>query len=122
MFVLGTSSIVALVPRDKVDLISPISQALTLGTRQSDPGASLIPRVLAALFLSFVGQLAISFGITTRLPLVAGWDNLLPAWFSRLHPGAKRPPTRSFSWGRWPSPWRLPALQAPGNKRHFSCC
>ncbi len=91
MFVLGTSSIVALVPRDKVDLISPISQALTLGTRTSDPGASLIPLVLAARLLSFVGQLAISFGITTRLPLVAGWDNLLPAWFSRLHPRRKTP-------------------------------
>jgi glutamate:GABA antiporter len=91
MFVLGTSSIVALVPRDKIDLISPISQALTLGTRPSDPGASLIPLVLAVLLLSFVAQLALSFAITTRLPLVAGWDKLLPDWFGRLHPRRKTP-------------------------------
>jgi amino acid transporter len=33
MFVLGTSSVVALVPKDKIDLVSPISQALTMGLR-----------------------------------------------------------------------------------------
>jgi amino acid transporter len=91
MFVLGTSSVVSLVPKDKIDLISPISQALTLGTRPTDPGANLIPLVIGALLVSFVAQLAISFAITTRLPLVAGWDNLLPAWFGRLHPRRKTP-------------------------------
>lgn len=91
MFVLGTSSVVSIVPQDKIDLISPVSQALTLGTRPTDPGANLVPLVLGALLLAFVGQLAISFGVTTRLPLVAGWDNLLPAWFGRLHPRRKTP-------------------------------
>jgi amino acid transporter len=27
----------------------------------------------------------------TRLPMVAGWDGLLPAWFSRLHPHHRTP-------------------------------
>ena len=27
----------------------------------------------------------------TRLPLVAGWDRLLPTWFTRLHPTYKTP-------------------------------
>ncbi len=31
------------------------------------------------------------FNGNTRLPLVAGWDNLLPAWFTRLHPRFKTP-------------------------------
>jgi amino acid transporter len=26
------------------------------------------------------------FAGTTRLPMVAGWDGLLPKWFTRLHP------------------------------------
>lgn len=91
MFVLGTSSVVALVPRDKIDLVSPISQALTLGTRPGDPGASLIPLVIAALLFSFVASMALTFAVTTRLPLVAGWDNLLPDWFGRLHPRRKTP-------------------------------
>jgi len=91
MFVLGTSSVVALVPRDKIDLVSPISQALTLGTRPGDTGAALIPLVIAALLFSFIAQQALTFAITTRLPLVAGWDKLLPDWFGRLHPRRKTP-------------------------------
>ncbi|MGA2722178.1 MAG: APC family permease [Bryobacteraceae bacterium] len=95
MFVLGTSSVVALVPKDKIDLISPISQALALGTRPGDPGASLIPLVILALLFSFIASMALTFACTTRLPMVAGWDKLLPDWFSRLHPRRKTP-TRSI--------------------------
>jgi glutamate:GABA antiporter len=91
MFVLGTSSIVALVPRDKIDLISPISQALTLGARPTDTGAAMIPMVIGALMFSFIASMALTFVFTTRLPLVAGWDNLLPEWFGRLHPKRKTP-------------------------------
>jgi amino acid transporter len=91
MFVFGTSSVVALVPKDKIDLISPISQALTLGTQAGDPGASLVPFAIMALLFSFVASMALTFTFTTRLPLVAGWDKLLPEWFGRLHPGRKTP-------------------------------
>jgi amino acid transporter len=28
---------------------------------------------------------------SSRLPMVAGWDRLLPGWFSRLHPKFKTP-------------------------------
>ena len=28
---------------------------------------------------------------SSRLPMVAGWDGLLPGWFSRLHPRYKTP-------------------------------
>jgi len=91
MFVLGTSSVVALVPKDKIDLISPISQALTMGTRPTDTGAALIPMVIGALLFAFIASMALTFALITRLPLVAGWDNLLPAWFGRLHPTRKTP-------------------------------
>jgi amino acid transporter len=91
MFVLGTSSVVALVPRDKIDLISPISQALSLGTRRGDPGASLVPLAIAGLLFSLLAQMALNFATATRLPLVAGWDKLLPEWFGRLDPRRKTP-------------------------------
>ena len=29
--------------------------------------------------------------LNTRLPLVAGWDNLLPRWFTQLHPRFRTP-------------------------------
>ncbi len=91
MFVLGTSSVVALVPRDKIDLVSPISQALSMGTRPGDPGVSLIPLVIAALLFAYLASQALIFAEATRLPLVAGWDKLLPEWFGRLHPRRKTP-------------------------------
>jgi amino acid transporter len=31
------------------------------------------------------------FSGNTRLPMVAGWDRLLPAWFTRLHPTYRTP-------------------------------
>ena len=31
------------------------------------------------------------FGGNTRLPMVAGWDNLLPAWFTKLHEKYRTP-------------------------------
>ena len=40
-------------------------------------------RTIALMSLYFVGN--------TRLPMVAGWDRLLPGWFSRLHPKYKTP-------------------------------
>jgi amino acid transporter len=91
MFMMGTSSVVALVPRDKIDLVMPISQALSLGTRPGELGASLMPLVLVALLYSLVASQVLTFGLTSRLPLVAGWDNLLPAWFGRLHPRHRTP-------------------------------
>jgi amino acid transporter len=35
--------------------------------------------------------MSIYFAGNTRLPMVAGWDRLLPAWFTRLHPRYKTP-------------------------------
>jgi amino acid transporter len=38
-----------------------------------------------------VGQASVAFTAVTRLPMVAGWDQMLPAWFSRLHATYKTP-------------------------------
>jgi amino acid transporter len=38
-----------------------------------------------------VGQASVAFTAVTRLPMVAGWDHMLPAWFSRLHPTYRTP-------------------------------
>jgi amino acid transporter len=35
--------------------------------------------------------MSIYFAGNTRLPMVAGWDNMLPGWFSRLHARYKTP-------------------------------
>jgi amino acid transporter len=38
-----------------------------------------------------IALMSIYFSGNTRLPMVAGWDRLLPTWFSRLHPRYKTP-------------------------------
>jgi amino acid transporter len=91
MFILGTSSVVAFIPRDRVDVIGPIPQVLSMGfgslglvgTIGSIAILGIAVRTIALMSLYFVGN--------TRLPMVAGWDRLLPAWFSRLHPKYKTP-------------------------------
>ena len=38
-----------------------------------------------------VGASSLIFPGLTRLPMTAGWDHLLPAWFTRLHPRWRTP-------------------------------
>ena len=38
-----------------------------------------------------VAQTSVNFSATARLPMVAGWDHLLPKWFTKLHPTYKTP-------------------------------
>ncbi len=44
-----------------------------------------------AIVCTLIGQAVLNFNYAVRLPLVAGWDQLLPAWFTRLHPQYKTP-------------------------------
>jgi amino acid transporter len=38
-----------------------------------------------------IALMSIYFAGNTRLPMVAGWDGLLPAWFTRLHKSYRTP-------------------------------
>ena len=38
-----------------------------------------------------IAQTSVAFTAVTRLPMVAGWDHMLPAWFSKLHATYKTP-------------------------------
>jgi amino acid transporter len=86
MFILGTSSVVALVPIDRIDLIAPIPQVLSVGFGALGPAAWVAPAAILILLCIRVAQASVMFAGNTRLPMVAGWDGLLPAWFTRLHP------------------------------------
>ncbi|HJP85741.1 MAG TPA: APC family permease [Gemmatimonadaceae bacterium] len=86
MFILGTDSVIALVPRDRIDLASPIPQALSVGFAGSGIVGLLAPVLILMLVLRQIGVVTMVFNGNTRLPLVTGWDNLLPSWFARLDP------------------------------------
>jgi len=91
MFILGTDSVMALVPNDRIDLVSPIPQTLSVGFEGSGVVRLIVPGLILLLLLRQLGVVTMVFNGNTRLPLVAGWDNLLPSWFTRLHPRFRTP-------------------------------
>ncbi|HKC62945.1 MAG TPA: APC family permease [Pyrinomonadaceae bacterium] len=91
MFILGTSSVLALVRPDNVDLLGPIPQVLSIGFSSFGFVARVISVVILALLGIRLAQASVSFTGNTRLPMVAGWDRLLPAWFTRLHEKYRTP-------------------------------
>lgn len=91
MFILGTSSVLALVPFDDIDLIAPIPQLLSAGFRPLGAVAIVAPVTMAVLLCIRVAQASVMFAGNTRLPMVAGWDGLLPEWFTRVHPRYRTP-------------------------------
>jgi len=91
MFILGTSSVLAFVPRDQIDLIGPIPQVLSTGFRQLGWVGTIGSIAILGITVRTIALMSIYFAGNTRLPMVAGWDRLLPAWFSRLHSKYKTP-------------------------------
>lgn len=95
MFILGTSSVLTFVGRQPINVIGPIPQTFTLafGTTGLAAWASgfgiflLMARAVAGASLIFTGL--------TRLPMTAGWDNLLPRWFTTLD-ARRRTPVNSI--------------------------
>jgi len=91
MFILGTSSVLNLVPQDQIDLIAPIPQVLSIGFGPLGVAAAIAPIVIGVLLCVRLAQASVMFTGNTRMPMVAGWDGLLPAWFTRLHPRFRTP-------------------------------
>jgi amino acid transporter len=91
MFVLGTTGVLAFSRPDDIDLIAPVSQAVTAGTRALPVLAWLVPAASLGIAFRAVAWGSAAFAGVTRLPMVAGWDGLLPPLFTRLHPRWRTP-------------------------------
>ena len=91
MFIIGTSSVQAFIRPDDVDLIAPIPQVLSAATAPLGIAFRWIPMVILSVLGIRVAQASINLSATARLPLVAGWDRLLPQWFTKLSPRYRTP-------------------------------
>ncbi|HKS06380.1 MAG TPA: APC family permease [Gemmatimonadaceae bacterium] len=91
MFILGTASVVTMIPIDEIDLIAPIPQLLTKGFGALGAVAAIAPITLSAMLAIRFAQASVNFAGCARLPMVAGWDRLLPTWFTRLSSKYKTP-------------------------------
>ncbi|HEY7193502.1 MAG TPA: APC family permease [Gemmatimonadales bacterium] len=94
-FILGTATVVAYIPKDDIDLIGPLPQVLRVGFGPFGIAGTLVTIAIVMTLVMRVSQISVAFTAVTRLPMVAGWDRLLPAWFSRLH-AAHRTPVNSI--------------------------
>ena len=97
MFVFGTASVLAFheLTHVPINYIAPIPQTLRLAFGSSTLGNLVARVVILLLQIRILGAASFLFTGVARLPMAAGWDHLIPAWFSRLHP-RYRTPTNSI--------------------------
>jgi amino acid transporter len=91
MFILGTSSVLAFIGNNEIDLIGPVPQTLRLGLHSFRIAGAIASGAILLMTVRSISSMSIHFTGSSRLPMVAGWDRLLPVWFSRLHPRHKTP-------------------------------
>jgi amino acid transporter len=103
MYIVITGCLLTYTSAGAVDLTGPIPQALATAFAASnlndgavDWGVLLGRATILALAVAVIAQYAVIVAETSRLPMVAAWDHLIPAWFTRLHPRF-RTPTHSLS-------------------------
>ena len=90
-FILGTSSVLAFVGNNPIDLIGPVPQTLRLGLHSFPVAGAIASIGILLMTVRTIASTSVHVTGSSRLPMVAGWDHLLPAWFSRLHPRYKTP-------------------------------
>ncbi len=91
MFIMGTATVVAYVPAEQIDLVGPMPQVLRAGFGPFGIAGPLVTIAILMTLAMRIAQVSVSFTAVTRLPMVAGWDRLLPASFSKLHPRYRTP-------------------------------
>lgn len=119
MFILGTGSVLAFVSPDNVDLIGPIPQVLSIGFASFGWVGKVVSLAILGVVVRQIALMSIYFAGNTRLPMVAGWDNLLPGWFSRLHERYKTPVNSILFVGIVTLAFGLASLSGVGEQEAF---
>src|ERR1700722_5569278 len=91
MFILGTGSVVAFATPGHIDFIAPIPQTMRIALGNSGIGNVVAMATILLVQLRLLGAASYLFTGVTRSPMAVGWDDLLPKWFTRLHPRWKTP-------------------------------
>ncbi len=91
LYIFGTSAILAYIPPENVDVIGAIPQALRVALGRSNVAQTVVPLAIVLLLTNYLSSFSLNFAANTRLPMCAGWDHLLPKWFTRLHPKYRTP-------------------------------
>ena len=120
LYILGTSAVLAFVSPDAVDVIGPIPQALARGFSMFGMGGSLASVVILMLLMNYMSSYPLYFSANARLPMVAGWDHLLPKWFSVLHAKHRTPVNSILFMGGVALAASVAVLFGAGNQESFA--
>lgn len=120
LYILGTSGILAFVSPDSIDVIGPIPQALGRGLAVLGGTGPLVSIVILLLLMNYLSSYTLYFSANTRLPLVAGWDHLLPSWFTPLHPKYRTPVNSILFMGGIALAASIAVLIGSGNQESFT--
>ena len=91
MYILCTSATLAYIPPASIDLAANVPQVIQAGFGASGLGRALTVIVVCGFNFGYVAAMIVCIGMVSRLPMVAGWDGLLPGWWSELHPRFRTP-------------------------------
>jgi amino acid transporter len=91
MYILSTGAVLAYVPPARVDLAAAVPQAIQAGFGFTGWGGALTKLAAFGFSVSYLATMVLYIGMIARLPMVAGWDGLLPAWWSTLNPRYRTP-------------------------------
>ncbi len=91
MYILGTSALLAYISPASADLASPVPQVIRAGFGAHALGNTFTIAASVGVTISFMAAMVVFVGVIARLPMVAGWDGLLPNWWSELHPRFRTP-------------------------------
>ncbi len=90
IYIIGTACVLTFSAPADIDMTSPATQALSRGAHGTI-GQFVVPFVTVLIVCGSVGFSSLYFNVAIRLPMVAGWDHLLPSSFCSLHPRYKTP-------------------------------
>jgi amino acid transporter len=94
MFIFGTGSVLAfhlIHPGDTINYIAPIPQTMRYALGDSGVASYFAAIAILLLQVRIIGAASFILTGVTRLPMTAGWDHLIPDWFTRLHPRFRTP-------------------------------
>lgn len=120
LYIFGTSAILAFVSPDAIDVIGPVPQAITRGFSLFGKTGPLASIVILLLLMNYLSSYTLYFSANARLPLVAGWDRLLPSWFTPLHPKYRTPVNSILFMGGVALAASVAVLIGAGNQESFT--
>ena len=68
-----------------MDLSAAVPQVMAAGLGSAGVRGAISLFISCAFNLAYFASMLVYVGMIARLPMVAGWDGLLPGWWSELH-------------------------------------